>query len=187
MKDFMKKYALLGFILGCLLALLVAPLFVTAQGTQPHGDCPPGWVKNPEKYPACYGWPLPVTVKSFTGKATPQGTAQLQWQVAQVHGHSYYVIERSPDAKAYTALGQTTGTQYTDTAPPAAAYYRLVAVAIDGTRQVHARPVFVQVQSPGTEYLAYTPDGRYVGTYSKISNVPRDQPLIINGCKRVIQ
>jgi hypothetical protein len=91
--------------------------------------------------------PLPIELFSFTGQATPQGTA-LRWATASEVNNAGFVVERSAEGHTFTALGRVAGagtsTQahtytYLDSAPLALSYYRLRQEDRDGA--IHYSPV----------------------------------------------
>ena len=88
------------------------------------------------------GQPLPVTLVSFASR-TEQNNALLTWRTSQETNSSHFEIQRSTDAKTFTAIGKVNSHQnsntdndyrYTDANLPAGRfYYRLKMVdhAID--------------------------------------------------------
>ncbi|HTE31683.1 MAG TPA: T9SS type A sorting domain-containing protein [Chryseolinea sp.] len=85
---------------------------------------------------------LPVKLTSFTGKITAQGT-ELKWSTSYELNNSKYVVEKSADARNYTAVGEIAASEstlevknysFTDGSFKATdiAYYRLKQVDIDG-------------------------------------------------------
>jgi hypothetical protein len=87
------------------------------------------------------GGTLPITLEAF--EAQKAGTTSLlNWETATEINNAYFSIERSSDAKAFTAIGQVAGHgtvsmpetyQFTDKQPAAGVnYYRLKQVDIDG-------------------------------------------------------
>ncbi|UAY53162.1 beta strand repeat-containing protein [Ferruginibacter albus] len=92
---------------------------------------------------------LPVALVNFTGNALSNQTAQLNWQTATEINTSYFVIERSADAKNFTAIGTVNAIgvgnnnyAYNDGAPLQAGYYRLRIVDKNGTAK-YSRVVFI--------------------------------------------
>ena len=106
--------------------------------------------------------PLPVTLASFTGARTAEGTV-LRWQTASERNAQRFEVERSGNAVDYARLGSVAAAgnstsprayAYTDRAAGAGtSYYRLRQVDFDGT--VNYSPVVaVQGQSnPGGQEL----------------------------------
>jgi hypothetical protein len=93
--------------------------------------------------------PLPVTLTSFTAQAAGQDT-KLTWATAQELNNDRFVVERSFDGQAFTAINEvkgqgtkTTATTYSAVDAQAAgkaqtgvAYYRLRQVDTDGTESL---------------------------------------------------
>jgi len=108
--------------------------------------------------------PLPVTLSSFTGARTAEGTV-LRWQTASEHNAQRFEVERSGNAVDYARLGSVAAAgnstsprayAYTDKADGAgASYYRLRQVDFDGAT-AYSPVVVVQGQSNtgGQELLA---------------------------------
>jgi hypothetical protein len=89
--------------------------------------------------------PLPVTLTSFTGKATQFGN-QLNWTTSSEVNNQGFNVERSVDGKIFTKIGfvkgfGTTNTkqtyQFTDS-QLSEAYYRLKQVDFDGKSEYSA-------------------------------------------------
>ena len=90
------------------------------------------------------GLPLPVGIASFTAKATSNSNL-LQWRIANEANTDYFVVERSNDNKAFTAMGTikaigsgANSYAYTDNNPTpyplnGVLYYRLQIVDKDGS------------------------------------------------------
>lgn len=80
----------------------------------------------------------PVDLISFSGKAEG-GKAVLDWLTAEETGFSHFIVEKSLDAKAFTAIGEVSakgsGNSYgfTTDQTEALVYYRLTMVDTDGT------------------------------------------------------
>lgn len=105
------------------------------------------------------GTPLPVRLVSFS--ATPlESRTRLEWRTAEEENASHFEIQRSPDAKSWTALPEdvpavgTGGHRYeaVDTSPLAGVnYYRLkmIDLAADGTDGTFAYSQIVSVDFAG--------------------------------------
>ena len=88
--------------------------------------------------------PLPVTLVNFTAAKTDAGT-KLTWSTASEKNSAYFQVERSADAKNWTALTSVAAHgnsnivntyNFTDaTTTTSLAYYRLKMVDIDGTSE----------------------------------------------------
>ncbi|MBO0933952.1 glycosyl hydrolase family 28-related protein [Fibrella aquatilis] len=86
---------------------------------------------------------LPVTLISFTARATDTYLATLSWRTTSERNNAYFDVERSPDAQTFVQLGRVNGMgtttatqtyQFTDEAPPTGvSYYRLKQVDTDGS------------------------------------------------------
>lgn len=99
--------------------------------------------------------PLPVYMLSFTGKRTDAGS-DLKWITSTEHNNSYFIVERSKDAKNYNAISSKIASKapggnsvselsydYLDAAPfNGHNYYRLQQVDIDG-HTTHSKVVDV--------------------------------------------
>ena len=102
---------------------------------------------------------FPVTLRTFTGSAEPQGN-RLDWQVDSEVSFSHYAVERSGDGSTFTDIGRVEGAQqprysFTDPAPAAAAYYRLRMVDLDGTYAYSQVEYVRRNDSPADELMAY--------------------------------
>jgi hypothetical protein len=81
---------------------------------------------------------LPVELTTFSGKVFDEYNA-LTWSVATQRNASHFIVERmGNDAKNWTAIGQVavqsnSDYQFDDKQPLRLAYYRLVAVDLDGS------------------------------------------------------
>jgi len=89
--------------------------------------------------------PLPVSLLSFTGKRL-DGTSVLNWETSSEQNNNHFVVERSKDAKSFSAVSGKINSKasngnssvkldynYTDVAPFAGHnYYRLQQHDIDG-------------------------------------------------------
>jgi hypothetical protein len=101
--------------------------------------------------------PLPVKLVSFKAAATSAGM-KLAWATATELNSSYFAVERSTDAKTWTALTQVSfqgnsnvqnNYSFTDAAAPAGlTYYRLKMVDFDGTFEYSG---VVSVRSSGIQ------------------------------------
>lgn len=110
----------------------------------------------------------PVDLISFNGKAEG-GKAVLDWVTAEETGFSHFVVEKSPDAKAFTAIGEVSakgsGNSYgfTTDQTEALVYYRLTMVDTDGSSAPSKiipvalddsqSPVFMVYPNPTADYL----------------------------------
>ncbi|MEP6676451.1 MAG: choice-of-anchor J domain-containing protein [Ferruginibacter sp.] len=107
---------------------------------------------------------IPVTLESFTAQRAGRINI-LNWSTAQEINSSYYVIERSSDARNYVSIGQVTAagnsssvTNYlfTDNNPPAGInYYRLRLVDKDNTNKYS---VVRSVRNEGIADIAIYPN-----------------------------
>lgn len=88
-------------------------------------------------------FPLPVELVSFTATALPEGSVEMRWLTASETDNDHFVIERSADAIAFTAVARVDGAgnsqtslhyAHTDHDPLLVeiSYYRLVQVDHDG-------------------------------------------------------
>ena len=105
---------------------------------------------------------------SFSGKAEG-GKAVLDWVTAEETGFSHFVVEKSPDAKAFTAIGQVAAKgsnnsyDFTTDQTEALVYYRLTMVDHDGSSAPSKiipvalddsqTPVFMVYPNPTSDYL----------------------------------
>lgn len=99
--------------------------------------------------------PLPIALTDFTAQAL-QGAVQLNWRTTSELNNDYMVVERSADARLYTALGKVKGggttqeTQtytFTDRHPlPGLQFYRLRQVDFDGQEAYHG-PLRVRAEA----------------------------------------
>lgn len=110
----------------------------------------------------------PVDLISFNGKAEG-GTAVLDWLTAEETGFSHFIVEKSLDAIAFTAVGEVlakgSGNSYDFSTgqTDALVYYRLTMVDVDGTTAVSKiipvalddsqSPAFMVYPNPTTDYL----------------------------------
>ena len=110
----------------------------------------------------------PVNLISFSGKAEG-GKAVLDWVTAEETGFSHFVVEKSPDAKAFTAIGQVPAKgsnnsyDFTTDQAEALVYYRLTMVDHDGSSAPSKiipvalddsqAPVFMVYPNPTSDYL----------------------------------
>ncbi|MCU0354433.1 MAG: T9SS type A sorting domain-containing protein [Cytophagales bacterium] len=88
---------------------------------------------------------LPVTLLSFTAKATETGVL-AEWTTALELNNSHFTLERSTDGKSFTAVGTVPGAgnsnlprqyRYEDKSPQAGlSYYRLRQTDFDGHTEV---------------------------------------------------
>lgn len=90
---------------------------------------------------------LPVTLIGFTARRGAASTAGLTWQVAEERELAGYAVERSADGRAFDAIGFVAARandragvieyRFTDRVAPRhqTAYYRLVAVDLDGSSE----------------------------------------------------
>ncbi|UAY53163.1 choice-of-anchor Q domain-containing protein [Ferruginibacter albus] len=83
---------------------------------------------------------LPVTLINFTGNATKDQTSELHWQTTSEVNTSYFVIERSIDAKNFVTIETINAVglgnnkyDYIDSKTLQSAYYRLRIVDKNGT------------------------------------------------------
>lgn len=102
---------------------------------------------NPDNDNAAYtmrvdpSTPLPVTLISFTAVKRPY-TIELSWSTALEINNAYFVVERSPNGKVFSAVGEVAGNGTTNLinhytfqdqqAPTGDLYYRLKQVDLDG-------------------------------------------------------
>lgn len=88
--------------------------------------------------------PLPVTLSSWAATTAPNRSVQLSWATASEQHNDHFEVQRSPDGRIFTAVGQVAGHQTTMQAstyafvdaapgPEATYYYRLRQVDLDGT------------------------------------------------------
>ncbi|MEJ1928920.1 hypothetical protein WDZ92_01420 [Nostoc sp. NIES-2111] len=101
---------------------------------------------------------LPVTVKSFTGKALKGGHAELNWTTSSETNNRGFVLLRSEDGTAYDSVGfvaayaqaesrvRELSYRYTDLAAPRMAYYRLLQRDNDGRSQSFG-PVLIRAEA----------------------------------------
>lgn len=85
---------------------------------------------------------LPVSLTTFTAKATKQGTVNLNWATASEQNNSHFEVNRSTDATNFTKIGEVAGNgttntaknyNYTDNSPAVGVnYYQLKQVDNDG-------------------------------------------------------
>lgn len=110
----------------------------------------------------------PVDLISFNGKAEG-GKAVLDWLTAEETGFSHFIVEKSLDAKAFTAIGEVpakgSGNSYgfTTDQTEALVYYRLTMVDADGTTAPSKiipvalddsqSPAFMVYPNPTADYL----------------------------------
>ncbi len=107
--------------------------------------------------------PLPISLTGFTAQAV-RGAVRLSWRTASELNNDYMVVERSADARHYTALGKIKGagtTQepqaytFTDRHPlPGLQFYRLRQVDFDGQEAYHG-PLRVRVGRPASQLRAF--------------------------------
>jgi hypothetical protein len=185
-----------------------------AQSKPP--PCPPGWEKQPEKFPKCscqpgddlnqkkpwcgcppghekqpdkFPWcqPLPVTLTSFTARAV-EASVWIEWTFADPEQHAGFILERSADALNFQVIARQPQTRYHDYPPCGPAYYRLSSQDQDGT--VHAYQIIaVQVFSCAERVPVYDQQGRQMGTArpAEAAQHPANQVYIINRKKRFRQ
>lgn len=90
---------------------------------------------------------FPVELIRF-GVREEQGQALLEWETAAEQGNAGFQVERSADGRAFQDLGFVPAAnapgmyRFTDPSPPAAAYYRLRQLDLDGAEQVSAIEFF---------------------------------------------
>lgn len=105
--------------------------------------------------------PLPVSLVSFKGRATPTGNA-LEWTTASEQGNLGFAVERSTDGQNFGPIGWVPGAGtrssastygYLDATPASLSYYRLRQQDVGGG--AHFSPV-VAVQAAGT--LSFFPN-----------------------------
>ncbi|TVT41518.1 T9SS type A sorting domain-containing protein [Hymenobacter setariae] len=107
--------------------------------------------------------PLPVVLTTFEA-ARNAATVVCKWTTASEQNSNYFVVERSADGQAYSALGKVasggTTTQvrnysYLDAKPlPGTAYYRLRLVDKDGTESFSPVAVVTEAASATSAPLA---------------------------------
>ena len=113
---------------------------------------------------------LPVRLTAFLAEPLGPGAVQLRWNTATEEQNKEFVVQRSVDGEAFTALahlpghGNTTlpqAYQYADKQLPANVrklYYRLQQVDLDGTRSYSPVRVVAVVPGPAPALLqAYVP------------------------------
>ena len=119
-------------------------------------------VSNPVNFSVCMSNNLPNTllpVALSNLSAEPMGkTAMVKWSTATESGNSHFVVERSQDGRAFTAVGQVTGAgdsygtinyDFVDQAPATGDnYYRLRQVDFTGEATVFG-PVLVSFAAEG--------------------------------------
>jgi len=89
---------------------------------------------------------LPLHWNSFTAQPLEKGEAFLQWSTSREENVSHFRVERSPDGRSFLSVAtQAAGNedlqayQFLDQAVAGVvAYYRIVAVDLDGTESVSA-------------------------------------------------
>jgi trimeric autotransporter adhesin len=89
-----------------------------------------------EFYAKSAATPLPITLISFTGKATEKGN-QLNWKTANEKAFSHFEIQRSENAKKFDSIGKVDGNksenyQFVDNQATGVNYYRLKMIDLDG-------------------------------------------------------
>lgn len=87
---------------------------------------------------------LPVSLLHFDGTSRPGGNL-IQWKVENEDQLSHYELQRSSDARSFTAISHETAKaigfnqfeySYLDRNPLSEGYYRLASVDLDGTRSL---------------------------------------------------
>ncbi|GAB2807752.1 T9SS type A sorting domain-containing protein [Ferruginibacter profundus] len=100
------------------------------------------WIATSKILPSA--GPLPIKIISFTGVHSHDGNVLL-WQSADEINSKEYIVERSLDGIAFTAIGSvaaagnsssTKAYQFTDRQPAAKCWYRLVMVEINGNEEL---------------------------------------------------
>jgi hypothetical protein len=86
---------------------------------------------------------LPITLLSFTARATPAGTVETAWTTASEVNNDFFTVERSRNGNQWEAVGHIEGAgnsttvlnyTFTDDAPHSgSSYYRLRQTDFDGT------------------------------------------------------
>lgn len=132
----------------------------------------------------CNVTPLPVTLTRFEARRTGPRTVQLSWQTAQEYQNAHFEVEKSPDGRAFRTCGQVAGHgtstaprryELTDAQAPAAAYYRLRQVDLDGTTTLG--PV-VFVAAPTTDLTSLLYPNPTTGAVSLVG-LPSDASLTV--------
>jgi hypothetical protein len=111
--------------------------------------------------------PLPVELVAFTGAVDANNLATLRWTTASERNSAYFVLERSPDGKAFTEIGrvaaattsiQTLAYQWPDPQRLLhTTYYRLRQVDNDGTAH-YSRVVTLTPVQPIAQLLEVYPN-----------------------------
>lgn len=96
--------------------------------------------------PRTFNSTLPVSLISFTGKATKDG-AELSWETASEINNDYFLLERSADSKTFLPVARIDGNGTTNSyveynfldkcQAEAVLYYRLIQVDFDGHRNIY--------------------------------------------------
>jgi hypothetical protein len=107
-----------------------------------YGPALSGWNPADSIYEFNVDMVLPVELTSFTAILNGNQMVDVDWSTAQEVNSSYYLVERSAEAKNFVEIGRvkakgfssiTTNYAYTDQTPlPATGYYRLKMVDLDG-------------------------------------------------------
>jgi hypothetical protein len=99
--------------------------------------------------------PLPVSLTSFTGTVTTEGT-KIKWTTATEVNNDHFIVSRSSDAMNYEEIGRmegfgTSSTRHDylftdDQVPDGMSYYKLSQFDYDGTRKDYG-PIAVRKKS----------------------------------------
>ena len=116
---------------------------ITLAGLLASGNCTSDLVLRRMTANNC-ALALPLDLLSFTGRAAAK-TNELAWATANEEGFARFVVQRSADGQSWADLGAVAGGRvegssggrtpysYTDSPPPATAYYRLRMEDLDGS------------------------------------------------------
>lgn len=112
----------------------------------------------------CFAITLPVELAEFEAEAIENEQIDLSWTTASEQNSDYFVIERSTDAKEWTALGQVKAAGnsnseihylFTDSEPMSGInYYRLVQYDFDGRSNI-STIVLAEIHATNEEITAY--------------------------------
>jgi hypothetical protein len=107
--------------------------------------------------------PLPVKLIDFKGTAVTQGNL-LSWTTAEETGTNHFELERSADARQFTAISQTEARgkannySWTDVSPlPAINYYRLKMVESNG-EATYSNTVVISNNATPNQSVLVTPN-----------------------------
>lgn len=127
--------------------------------------------------PACGPAPeLPAPLTAAPGAQTQGGAVLLSWPTANECGGTLFLVERSPDARTWTRLGQVAATgagsyRYTDAQAPAGLNYYRLQVQLANGLALPTAPVGVRSDGSGPA-LAVFPNPTTSGLVSLEYNAP---------------